>query len=337
MAEIVLGIGTSHSPGMTLPAERWERSRTGDLVDIQQIDYRGQVYSYADLLALRESDYLTEQNTLQQRQFTFARVQECLLQLSRKLDDVRPDVLVVIGDDHMEFFRKDVQPPFAVYCGDSIVNRGLDGKDPAKLNDDLRIIFGGYQPPHDESYPCESVLATQIIEQAMADGLDVTACCEQPLDANGPRGIGHFVGFIYQRILHGLSPQLIPVLLNTYFPPNQPGIGRCFELGRSIARAVRQWDSDKTVAIVASGGLTHFAIDEELDWQVLNALRERDVSALLALPEEILKSGTSEIKNWVTVLGALVDTSLAMDVLDYVPCYRSEAGTGVGTGYAIWS
>ena len=104
MAEIVLGIGTSHSPGMTLPAERWERSRTGDLVDIQQIDYRGQVYSYADLLALRESDYLTEQNTLQQRQFAFARVQECLLQLSRKLDDVRPDVLVVIGDDHMEFF-----------------------------------------------------------------------------------------------------------------------------------------------------------------------------------------------------------------------------------------
>ena len=145
MAEIVLGIGTSHGPGLTLPAERWSRSRTGDLVDIKRIDYRGEVYSYGELLQLRGNDYLTEQNTLDARRSAFARSQRSIAALSQKLSGTRPDVLVVIGDDHMEFFKKDVQPPFAVYFGDSIVNRGIDSKDPEKLNDDLRIIFSGYQ------------------------------------------------------------------------------------------------------------------------------------------------------------------------------------------------
>jgi hypothetical protein len=337
MAEIVLGIGTSHSPGMTLPADRWGRSRTGDLVDIKRIDFRGNVYSYEELLALRGCDYLVEQNTLSARRAAFARVQESLAKLSQKLAEVRPDVLVVIGDDHMEFFKPDVQPPFAIYFGDTIVNRGLDAKDPDNLNDDLRTIFGGYQPSTDEHYQCESDLAKRIIEQAMDDGLDITASSEEPSGDNGPRGIGHFVGFIYQRILNGQKVDLVPVLLNTYFPPNQPRAARCFELGRSIARAIRAWDTDKTVAIVASGGLTHFAIDEELDQEVLAWLQARDVDSLLGIPEEIFKSGTSEIKNWITALGGLIDTDLQMHLLDYVPCYRSEAGTGVACAGAIWS
>ena len=337
MAEIVLGIGTSHGPGLTLPAERWGRSKTGDLVDIKRIDYRGEVYAYDELLKLRSSDYLTEQNTLEARRSAFNRAQQSMVALSEKLQETRPDVLVVIGDDHMEFFKKDVQPPFAVYFGDTVVNRGIDSKDPDKLNEDLRIIFGGYQPPRDETYPCEAAFARRIIEQAMDDGLDVTACGEEPMDANGPRGIGHFVGFVYQRILNGQPVKLVPILLNTYFPPNQPKVSRCFELGRSIARAAKSWDADKTVAIVASGGLTHFAIDEELDQNVLRALQERDVDKLLSIPEQIFKSGTSEIKNWVTSLGALIDTDLKMELLDYVPCYRSEAGTGVACAFAIWS
>ena len=337
MARIVLGIGTSHSPGMTLPAERWGRSRTGDLVDIKRIDYRGEVYSYDELLQLRRSDYLVKQNTLATRKSAFARVQECLAALSRKLEEVRPDVLVVIGDDHMEFFKADLQPPFAVYFGESISNRGIKSKNIANLSQDLQTIFSGYQPPHDQQYPCEPILARRIIEQAVNDGLDIAVSGEEPLGANGKRGIGHFIGFIYQRVLNGQSIDLVPILLNTYFPPNQPKVDRCFKLGRSIARAVTAWESHKTVAIVASGGLTHFAIDEELDRQVLNALQRRAVPELLDIPEKILVSGTSEIKNWITACGALMDSELKMEVLDYIPCYRSEAGTGVGCACAIWS
>ena len=94
--------------------------------------------------------------------------------------------------------------------------------------------------------------------------------------------------------------------------------------------------SDARVAVIASGGLTHFVIDEAFDARVLEAIRRGDVSAFQDLPEELFQSGTSEIKNWITVEGAMAEAGLAMQLLDYVPCYRSEAGTGSAMGFAQW-
>jgi hypothetical protein len=48
----------------------------------------------------------------------------------------------------------------------------------------------------------------------------------------------------------------------------------------------------------------------------------------------MLRSGTSEILNWITVGGAL--GGLAFDLVDYIPGYRSPAGTGVGMAFATW-
>jgi hypothetical protein len=53
-----------------------------------------------------------------------------------------------------------------------------------------------------------------------------------------------------------------------------------------------------------------------------------------ALPLDRLESGTSEIRNWIAAAGAL--EGLDMHVVDYVPSYRSEAGTGVGMAFAVW-
>ena len=38
-------------------------------------------------------------------------------------------------------------------------------------------------------------------------------------------------------------------------------------------------------------------------------------------------------RNWIAAAGAM--EHLDMEVLDYVPCYRSEAGTGVGMAFAV--
>jgi seryl-tRNA synthetase len=65
-------------------------------------------------------------------------------------------------------------------------------------------------------------------------------------------------------------------------------------------------------------------------------MRARDFAALSQIPEEMLQAGTSEIKNWLVAAGMLMETSLAMEVVDYVPCYRSEAGTGSAMGFAVW-
>jgi 3-O-methylgallate 3,4-dioxygenase len=50
----------------------------------------------------------------------------------------------------------------------------------------------------------------------------------------------------------------------------------------------------------------------------------------------MFRSGTSETKNWITTAGAVSNTKLKMNLVDYVPCYRSEAGTGNAMAFATW-
>ena len=88
------------------------------------------------------------------------------------------------------------------------------------------------------------------------------------------------------------------------------------------------------MAVVASGGLSHFFVDEELDRHVLDLLAKKDGEALSALPAAKLESGNSEIRNWIATAGAA--EHLAMHLVDYVPSYRSEAGSGVGMAFAVW-
>jgi 3-O-methylgallate 3,4-dioxygenase len=127
---------------------------------------------------------------------------------------------------------------------------------------------------------------------------------------------------------------ILPVALNTYFPPNQPRPARCHQLGKAIAASVRAAPGKERVGILASGGLSHFTVDEELDRLVLGACKRNDGKALSAIPPAKLNSGNSEIRNWITVAGA--SEHLKMDWQEYIPCYRSAAGTGCGMGFAVW-
>jgi hypothetical protein len=67
----------------------------------------------------------------------------------------------------------------------------------------------------------------------------------------------------------------------------------------------------------------------------LAGLAGGDGAALGQLPADMLRSGTSEILNWITAGGAL--SGLSFDLLDYFPAYRSLAGTGVGMAFATWN
>jgi 3-O-methylgallate 3,4-dioxygenase len=69
---------------------------------------------------------------------------------------------------------------------------------------------------------------------------------------------------------------------------------------------------------------------------MIKAMQDRDWDTLTGEPNIIFNSGTSETKNWITALGALSTTDYKMNLIDYVPCYRSEAGTGNAMGFATW-
>ena len=147
-------------------------------------------------------------------------------------------------------------------------------------------------------------------------------------------GEGHAFAFIHSRLLRRRPVPVVPIFLNTYFPPNQPTPRRCYQLGQKIRDAIERWDRSARIAVVASGGLSHFVIDEELDASVLRAVEERDAELLTTLPTVKLNSGTSEIRNWIAMHGAT--EHLPHQWTDYVPAYRTAAGTGTGCGFAIW-
>ena len=85
---------------------------------------------------------------------------------------------------------------------------------------------------------------------------------------------------------------------------------------------------------MASGGLSHFVVNEDLDRQVLDACKQKDQKTLTSLPVNKLNSGSSEVRNWITVAGAAEYLQVLWH--DYIPCYRSLVGTGVGVAFAVW-
>jgi len=179
-------------------------------------------------------------------------------------------------------------------------------------------------------------LGWHITASLTAAGFDVSQITRLQTGEIGSSAAPHAYGFVYRRIMRDCVTPHVPIFVNTFYPPNQPPAARCFEFGRALAQSVAAWPEDKTVAVFASGGLSHFVVDEELDRSILAAVRKGDQAALGKIPELALQSGTSEFKNWIAVAGVMAEAGLTMDLLDYVPCYRSEAGTGSGMGFAFW-
>ena len=77
-------------------------------------------------------------------------------------------------------------------------------------------------------------------------------------------------------------------------------------------------------------------IDEEFDRKFVGALKKRDKNLLTSIPLKELQSRTSELKSWISLAGLLEDSKADMHEVDYVPCYRSPAGTGTGTANGLY-
>jgi len=257
-------------------------------------------------------------------------VQRAIEELSAALKSAKPDVVLLIGDDQEELFLDDCIPTFSLFWGKESWDR------PEFIHSDMSVpsraavrwAFHGDAP---EAYPGHPALGRHIVEQLMGQHFDVAQFTKQ----HESRSLGHAFTFVRRRLMDAdrIIP-MIPVLINTYLMPNQPSAARCFAFGRALANAIRTWPGTERIAVVASGGLSHFVIDTELDKTVLEGLANSDESVLSSLPREKLQMGSSEILNWIVAGGALED--LRMQLVAYVPGYRSPAGTGVGMAFARW-
>jgi len=330
MARIVLGMGTSHSPMLNMPPEDWPRyealERAGELT---LWDRQGEKVAFDTLLATahpRIADYIH----LAERARRHARNEAAIERLGGVIENAKLDALIVVGDDQLEMFDENNQPAMSIYYGPAIRNAPFHGHDgwPAFRK---RAYQRNCEPEHACDYPVDAPLARHLIDWLMEREFDVGSALSLPQGM----GEGHALAFVHKRLMTRSVIPVVLVLLNTYYPPNQPTPRRCYRLGQQFAAAVAAYPGDARVGILASGGLSHFVIDEELDGRVIAALRAKDAAALQALPRERLEAGSSEIRSWVCIAGAV--EHLALDWLEYVPCYRTAAGTGTAMCFASWS
>jgi Catalytic LigB subunit of aromatic ring-opening dioxygenase len=336
MAEIVLGIATSHGPMLSTPPDQWWQRAEADRTGRTDLWFQGKQYPYQDLVEVRSEEGLKEQITPEMMKTRHEACQKGIAALAETFERVAPDVAIIIGDDQEELFFDDNMPAFSVYWGDTVENRGPSPEDAAKQPPGIAVANWGHFPPEPTVNPCEPKLALHMIETFMNDGFDVAHSRRLPPGRHKTHSIPHAYGFVYRRIMNDEVIPNVPVFINTFYPPNQPTLRRSYDFGESMLRAIESWESDKRVAVIASGGLTHFVIEEDLDQDVLAAMTAKDVDRLTHLPAERFNAGTSEIRNWIAASAVMNGTKLNMEVLDYVPCYRSEAGTGNAMCFAQW-
>lgn len=312
MADLILAIGTPHASLINTPASEWDRLRVKDEHD-KRMDYQE--------LLKKAPPWIDREITPERMQEKWDACVRGAEALGEILREKNPDILLVVGDDQYEVFRDDNMPTFAIFNGSEMpLVKRKNWWNPDKEDSESRSALPG-----------EPDLANHLINFLCADGFDITRT--NRIDPQ--TGLGHAFAIPYARYLPDREVAMVPFMVNTYFPPNTPTPRRCYNLGKSLRRAINAWESDKTVALVASGGLSHQIIDEEIDRWTLDALVEKDAQTLCSLPVDRLTRGTSEIRNWIIVGGAVED--MDMTLIDYITGYRSPAATGCAGAFAYWT
>ncbi len=318
MAQIVLGLATSHSPNVSTAPDLWrlhaERDRRNP-----NLDFPALVKAAPPGLAAELSPEVF--------QHKHDACQAAIESLGEALRASGADCVIVIGDDQRELFLDECSPTFAIYTGAELVDIPPA---PETVDPSHKPALWSRHAETREAYATEPTLTRALVASLCRGGFDVATAAAQ---FEG-RSLGHAFTFVRLRLMKEKPLPLIPVFINCYYPPNQPTPERCYEFGVGLRRAIEANAPGRKVAVVASGGLSHFVIDEALDRQVLDGILERRRDLLADLPVEKLNSGSSEIRNWVAAAGAMAD--MRPSLLTYVPAYRSEAGTGCGMAFLRW-
>ncbi len=138
---------------------------------------------------------------------TIARVQAIGAEIGRRLRAERPDVWVMISNDHVEQFFQQCAPPFTFHVGDRATGKYAGRAFDFKVDSELafRLVRELYKTGFDPAYS-----STAVIDYAM--GI--------PLTHLGVTG-----------------ETLLPIFINAYLPP-QPTMERCYAVGRALGRAL---------------------------------------------------------------------------------------------------
>jgi hypothetical protein len=273
------------------------------------------------LLNNRQGENLPVKPALEKetQEVKWAKWNGCMAAIGKLRDHVaalRPDVLILVGDDQHENLIDDNMPPFTIFMGKE-----------AEASLSLRYLNQS-KSENRTKYSIDAQLAEALLNGLMEEGFD-PSYSRQTRYAGG-------LGHAFARVLKFVSPEanykVIPVMINTYYPPS-PSPQRCVKFGQALARILRQIPGPERIVIVGSGGLSHTKIDEDLDAGFIRALQENDLDYMAQMPPADLVEGTSEIRNWIVTAAAANSRGT---MVDYYPLYRTATGVGCAMGFAYW-
>jgi protocatechuate 4,5-dioxygenase beta chain len=229
------------------------------------------------------------------------------------MEEVKPDVVIMVYNDHVNAFDFKIIPTFAIGCADEfpIADEG----------------WGARPVPVVKGYP---EFASHLVQSLVLDEFDITIVNEMQVDH----------GLTVPMSLAFGAPKewptrVIPLAVNVIQYPAPTG-NRCYNLGKALKKAVESWDEDLKVVIFGTGGMSHQIqheraglINKPWDTAFLNDLTANPKRLVEIEPIEYLREAGNEaieLVMWLTMRGALGD-----DVKEVYRFYHVPASsTGVG-------
>jgi protocatechuate 4,5-dioxygenase beta chain len=228
------------------------------------------------------------------------------------LDEVKPDVAVLVYNDHGLNFFLDKMPTFAIGA--------------AK---EYRNADEGWGLPTVPPYPGDPALSWHIIESVMADEFDVTTCQEMLVD----HAFTVPLALLWGR--ENRSIRTVPVALNTIQHP-LPTPSRCYKLGQALGRAIESYPRNTRVVILGTGGLSHQLegeragfINKEFDLLCLEKIVDDPLAlAQYTIHDLVRLAGTQgvELIAWLVMRGALNGRVTKVHSHYHIPVSNTAAG-----------
>jgi 2,3-dihydroxyphenylpropionate 1,2-dioxygenase len=202
-------------------------------------------------------------------------------QIGRELEESKPDAVIVIGSDHLETFFLSSVPTFAILSGEF-----------------SHAEFAGRK----YEMPIHQGLAEDLLDKLMAAGFD--------LGYSQDAVLGHAFAAVYEWVIEKRPIPVVPIFVNAYLPPLPTG-KRCAELGKAIAKVIAA--RPEKVAIVASGGMSHFPgtwkypkPDFDFDYWAISQMEKGNHDVLINMTnEQFDEVGNTEMLSWMIMFGAI--------------------------------
>ena len=229
------------------------------------------------------------------------------------IENENPDVVFLVYNDHATAFDMRMIPTFAIGCAEEF-------------------------PPADEGYGPRPVpvvkgapdLAWHIAQSVIEDDFDLTIINEMAVD----HGLTVPLSLMFGQP-EAWPCRVIPFAVNVVVYP-VPNGRRCFNLGKSIRKAVESFDDDLNVQVWGTGGMSHQLqgkraglINKEWDNSFLDRFTDRpEELAEIKHVEYIREAGSEgiELVMWLIMRGALGENVKELHRHYHVPASNTAVG-----------